>query len=244
MEQEFLVARISDTADICERNNTPKFLGFLSEEESVLAERVLEKRNVRFSLFGGYSNAKRKILGCIPEWAEDISFPISALTFTFRKENSLGHRDFLGSLMALGIKRETVGDILVEEGRAVIFVLDEISDYVINEIDKIGRTGVKITRGFEDNLPQSDTLTEFSDTIASERLDCVVASLSNSSRNSAVEKISFGLVSVNSQVIEKSTRTVLAGDVITIRGKGKFVIDSITEKTRKNRIILRYKKYV
>ena len=244
MDSKILIDRICDTADICEKNNTFKFLGFLAEEECVLAERVLEKRNIRFEMFGGYFDAKRKVLACLPEWAKDVDYPITALSFSFRKEDNLSHRDFLGSLMSLGLKRETVGDILVEKGNAVVFVLSEIAEYVISEITKIGRTGVKITKGYEGDLPMVSTLCEFSDTIASERLDCVVASLAGVSRNTANEKIDLGLVSVNSQVVLKNTKAIIGGDVISIRGKGKFIIDSVCEKTRKNRIILKYKKYV
>lgn len=244
MDSKVLVDRIHDTADICERNNIPKFLGFLSEEECVLAERTLLKRNINFALYGGYDDAKRKVLVCYPDWTESIDYPITVLSFSYRKEDVLHHRDFLGSLMALGLKRETVGDILIEEGRAVVFLLSEIADYVMSEISKIGRTGVKISVGFDGFLPVSDTLNEFTETIASERLDCVVSALAGISRNESNEKITLGLVAVNSQIISKTTKQVVSGDVISIRGKGKFIIDSVTEKTRKNRIVLRYKKYV
>ncbi len=244
MESDILTARIFDTADICDRNNIPKYLGFLSIEESVLAEHLLSKRNISFSLYGGFSDATRKMLGCFPEWMSEYTFPITPLTFIFREEDTLSHRDFLGSLMGLGIKRETVGDILVEKGRAVVFVIDEIADYILNEIKKIGRTGVKISKGYNGNLPKGDSLQDFSVTISSQRIDCVVSALGSFSRNTACEKIAFGLVSINSVVCEKTTKTVSQGDVVTIRGKGKFIIDSISDKTRKDRIVLRYKKYV
>lgn len=244
MEQDYFIDRIKDTAEQSFRNNIFKFLGFLSEEECVLAERTLEKINVDFSFFGGYDDAKRKILAFLPEWATDVEYPITALSFSFRKEDKLSHRDFLGSLMALGIKRETVGDILIEDGKAIVFVLNEIADYIINEISKIGRTGVTVTKGIIGEIPQSDTLVDFTDTIASVRLDCVVSSLASTSRNKANEIIELGKVCVNSQIVFKTTKTIVNGDVITIRGKGKFIIDSVDEKTKKNRIILKYKKYV
>ncbi len=244
MESEILTARIFDTADICNRNNIPKYLGFLSMEESVLAEHLLSKRSVSFSFYGGYDNASRKMLGCFPEWMTEYSFPITPLTFTFREKDTLSHRDFLGSLMGLGIKRETVGDILIESGRAITFVTDEIADLILNEVKKVGRTGVSISRGFYGDLPKGSFLQDFSVTIASQRLDCVVAALGNFSRNTACEKIALGLVSVNSVVCEKTIKTISQGDVVTIRGKGKFIISSICDKTRKDRIVLRYQKYV
>ena len=244
METEILIARINDTADICERTNRPKFLGFLSEEQQVLAENILKLRNIKFSFFGGFSGAKRKLLCCFPTWAEDVSFPLCAVTFTSRKSDILSHRDFLGSLMALGIKRETVGDILVEEGRAVVFLTIEVKNFVLTQIKKIGRVGVTLTEGFCEPLPQSDKLAEFKDTVASNRLDCVVSSLCSVSRGNAAELIENGFVSVNSVVTEKTTKLITDGDIITVRGKGKFIITSLSAKTKKQRTVLEYKKYI
>lgn len=244
MKTELLSGRIADTANICERTQRPKFLGFLSKEESVLVERLLKNRNVNFTLFGGYPDAERVMLGCFPDWDEECLFPIAAVTFTYRSADLLTHRDFLGSLMALGLTRESVGDILVEEGRAVAFVTEEVGSYIINEISKIGKTGVTAKSGFDSPLPPKAKLSEFASTVASERLDCVVAAICNISRGGALQKINDGLVSVNSAVIEKSTKTVADGDVISVKGKGKFIIESVTDRTRKSRIVLKYKKYV
>ncbi|MBR6510365.1 MAG: hypothetical protein IKT38_07150 [Clostridia bacterium] len=244
MQSEIFPARIIDTLDICEKTNKPKFLGFLSAEEAVYAEKILENRKASYSFFGGYDEAERVLLGCFPEYITEQKFPITAITFSFRKEYSLTHRDFLGSLMALGIGRETVGDILVEPERAVAFVSDDITDYILNEVKKIGRVGVLVSIGASLPLPQKSSLAEFSCTVASGRLDCVVALLCNISRNEASQKIEFGLVSVNSVQTEKTTKQISSGDIITVRGKGKFIIESLCDKTRKNRIILKYKKYI
>ncbi len=244
MDADLLNARINDTADIALRTNKPKFLGFLSFEQSALAQKILKNRNVSFRLFGGYVNAQRVMLGCFPEWAKDFDFPISAITFTYRKEFSLSHRDFLGSLMALGITRETVGDILVEDGRAVVFLTNEVCDFVLNEITKIGKIGVTVTRGFEGILPKNCVLAEFSDTVASCRADCVVSALASVSRTKANELIEMGYVSVNSLVCQKTTKEISENDIVTIRGKGKFIIVSLTSKTKKQRIVLVYKKYI
>ncbi len=244
METELLLARIEDCAEICFKTEKPKFFGFLSKEEAVLAEKTLARRNANYKLYGGYEGAERVVLGCFPEWVSEMQFPISAVTFTFRKADSLRHRDFLGSLMALGLKREAIGDILIEEGRAVVFCLDEIADFILNQIDKVGRIGVKASMGFDEPLPERDSLLELKDTIASERLDCVVSALCKTSRSAALQKINEGIVAVNSVVTEKATKTVENGDVITVRGYGKFIIESLDNRTRKQRVIIKYKKYV
>lgn len=244
METELLIARISDTIEICERTNKPKFFGFLSLEQTVLAQRFLENQSVSYRLFGGYEGAQRVLLGCFPDWAEDFSFPITAITFTFRKTDTLSHRDFLGSLMALGLKREAVGDILVENGRAVVFLMTEIKEYVLNQVSKIGRTGVTLSEGYSLPLPQINKMIEVTDTIASNRLDCVVSSVSSVSRGVANELIEQGLVSVNSVVCQKPTKLIVEGDVLTVRGKGKFTICSLSGKTKKQRTVLVFKKYI
>jgi len=244
MESQLLTARINDTVDICYRTQSFKFLGFLRPEEALLAKSILTKRNARFELFGGYSEAERVVLGALPEWAENATFPITAITFKFRKNDSLSHRDFLGSFMALGLKRETIGDILIDEGRAVAFVLDDVSEYILKSIEKIGRVGVEASIGYELPLPLKSRLLEVSDTVASKRLDCIVSALTGLSRASATEKIELGLVSVNSQVTEKCTKSVNETDIISVRGYGKYTIVSLNDKTRKNRIILKYNKYV
>ena len=138
METELFIARVGDTADICERTSRPKYMSFLSAEQAVLASGILSKRGVDFALWGGYDTAERCVLGCFPDWMEEKTFPVTPITFSFRKSDVLRHKDFLGSLMALGIKRETVGDILIENGRAVVFVLDDIADYILSEVNKIG----------------------------------------------------------------------------------------------------------
>jgi RNA-binding protein YlmH len=244
MESQILIARISDTAEICERTNKPKFFGFLSPEQTVLADKFLENRKLNYRFFGGFCEAQRVMLGCFPDWAEELSFPICAVTFTFRKTDSLSHRDFLGALMALGIKRETIGDILVEEGRAVVFLADDIKKFVLTQISKIGRVGVTLSEGFCEPLPQASKLVNATDTVASNRLDCIVSALAHVSRGKAVEFIENSFVSVNSVVCEKTTKIVSCDDIVTIRGKGKFIITALNEKTKKQRTVLEFKKYI
>lgn len=244
MEAELFKARIKDAAEICVKTSRPKYFGFLSVEEAALAHKLLNNAPCRTAFYGGHSGAERVMLGCFPDWMEEDSFPISALTFKYRESDRLSHRDFLGSLMALGIKRETVGDILTEEGRAVVFVTDEIFEYIKSQIKKIGRTGVTVLEGYTNPLPTGDKLAEFTDTAASDRLDCVISALCGFSRAGALEALSQGVVTVNSVPIGKPASSVKQGDVISVRGKGRFLIDSLEGRTKKNRIVIKYKKYV
>ncbi len=243
MESEILIARINDTLDISQKTNKPKFFGFLSREEASLAQKTLENRNADFMLFGGFSSAERQMLCCKPDWCEQPDFPIKAVTFSFRAADTLRHKDFLGALMSLGITRESIGDILVEKGRAVVFLKDEVLQFVLSNTEKIGKVGVSLKTGFSEPLPQSDRLLSCSVTVASLRLDCVVSALVGVSRSKADELINMGFVSVNSVVCEKSTRLVSNGDAVSIRSKGKFIVENTNGKTKKQRTVLEFKKY-
>lgn len=246
MEQSLIASRVKDSLKICNNSSVPKFVGFLRPEETAVAAVAAQNGGVHFSFFGGYENAERVFFGAFPDWCEneEYFFPITPLTFTYRKVDTLSHRDFLGSFMALGITRESVGDILIEEGRAVAFFTKEVAPFVKEQIQKIGRVGVQVEEGFTGILPGASKLTEASDTVASARLDCVVAALIGASRNTAAQYIEQKMVTLNSICTEKATTVIKNNDKISIRTKGKFLIDSIDEKTKKGRLKIRFKKYI
>ncbi len=243
MDIKFLSARVDDLKQIVQKTNAPKFIGFLTAEEAAVAITQFSPFE-KFSLFGGYDVAERIVLGVLPDWCDDIEFPITAITFKYRECDNLSHRDFLGALMAQGITRESVGDILIEKGRAVVFVMSDIAKFILTQIEKVGNVGVVLTTGFEEPLPQSSKKQSDSVTVASVRLDCVVAAICNMSRNQATEKITEGFVSVNSICTTKSTLNIKARDKITVRQKGKFEITSCDCLSKKGRIILKYDKYI
>jgi RNA-binding protein YlmH len=243
METEILIARLSDSLESVYVSNKPKFLGFFSLEEAVFVKNFLDNQNANYSFFGGYDDAKRVMLCVLPPFLESAHFPISSLTLKYRITDILGHRDFLGSLMALGIKRETVGDILIESGRAIIFLKDEICDFVTQNLSTVGRVGVNISKGYDLPLPETQNLLEKSVTVSSLRLDCVVSALASYSRSQAIESIKDGFVAVNSVISQKPTKSVTAGDVLSIRRVGKFQIVSNDKRTKKDRIILVFKTY-
>ncbi len=243
MDSKLLIARVDDLKQICSKTNTPKFIGFLTPQEVAIA---INRFNLgeRYHLFGGYDNAERVMLGVLPDWCEEPIFPITALSFNYRECDVLSHRDFLGALMALGITRESIGDILVEKGRAVVFVSDDILKFVSTQLQKVGKVGVTISEGFSKPLPQAGVKQSFSTTVASTRIDCVVSAVCNTSRGQATQKIEDGFVSVNSVCVTKPTLNIKSGDKVAIRQRGKFEITSCDTHSKSGRIILKYDKYV
>lgn len=244
MEENILRARIEDALNISERSGAPHFVGFLNEQECALAASVAGNR--RFSIYGGYEEAERKIFAALPDWCDDdfCTFPITPCTITYRKEAALSHRDFLGTLMSLGITRECVGDILVEKGRSVVFLSTDICPFVTANLEKVGGEGITLNCGYAEPLPEHGALADFSDTVSSLRLDCVVCALAGVSRSGATELIEKGSVSINGITCDKITKTVTVNDKLTVRGKGKFIISDVSKHSKKGRVIIEYKKYI
>ncbi len=243
MDSELLPARVNDLANLCHKTSSPKFLGFLTPSETAAVKSQAQSMG-RHNFYGGYLGAERTMLCFMPDWCDDPVYPITAFTFTYRNCDTLSHRDFLGALMALGITRETVGDILVEAGRAVVFVHSDVAGYVSSQINKIGNVGINMTQGYTEPLPSLGKKQQFTSSVASTRLDCVVAALCNASRSDAANRISEGLVSVNSVCCQKVTCTISDNDIVTIRQKGRFEIVSCDMHSKKGRIILKYNKYI
>lgn len=138
--------------------------------------------------------------------------------------------------MSLGIERETVGDILVEDGRCVIFVKSELKDYIVSQIFKIGNVGVKIKDADINKLPLGRGFEESSYTVTSLRLDNIVAALAGVSREKTKNIILSGNVSVNFLLNQNVSHIMHEGDVLTIRGKGKYILNGVLGETKKGRI--------
>lgn len=249
MEQELklLLAKADDAVRLCELRNTPKFMGFLSPSEMAEISRSVVSKAVCF--FGGYDDAERCMLGVLPDYIIDYraAFPISALKISYRAVDKLSHRDVLGAFMSTGITRDRVGDIRFGEGFAVAFVVQEIADYLAEQISKIGRVGVTVQsisiNEAECSFPPPIT-EDLSFTVSSPRLDAVISGLIGVSRSKAEQMIVDGLVFINSLEALKSIKKVQQNDKITIRGYGRFVITATGNFSKKGREIIQAKKYI
>lgn len=245
-EQTILLARLQDAVDLCHKRHKPQFIGFLNESQRLFIEKLTSQIGFKNYMFwGGHAASERVVFGAFPDYIEpnEHAFPIRTITAAFRKCDQLSHRDFLGALLSLGIERETLGDFLLEDGRCVLFVRAEICDYILMQIKKVGRVGVTLTEGAEIPLPAGRGFAEFSFVVASLRLDCVTAALVGYSREKSSNAIKAGLVTHNDHIALSTSQTVNMGDVIAIRGKGKFVLDRIGSITKKGRLSIYGRKY-
>ncbi len=240
------IARLQDAIRLCTLRNQPKFIGFLDESSAATALPIAQKSGLEYLFYGGFEDAERTILGFFPPCISPSvdGFPLQAIRFTYRAADRPQHRAVLGALMHCGIERDTVGDILIDDTYAVVFVHNNVARHVLEQVKSIGAAGVTASVYTGTALPSLGECVECSDTISSERLDCVVAALAKCSRADACAQIEQGRVFVNALPQDKITKKVFEGEKITIRGKGKFIIQSLAQKTKKGRIVLIYKKYI
>ena len=258
-ELGLLYARLDDLAARSARGEVA-ISPFFSPREQYFAKLYLARRGVNAIAFGGGYGAERCRLYLLPDYmeAEEETLLDALSAFGFESEISalfiqgsgyrtLSHRDFLGSLLGLGLSRSVLGDILVEEQKdAVIFCESGILPFLEAHLERIGNDKVRISRPTEEKLATlsiKPRTTELSDTVASARLDCVVAALCRLSRERARECVLSELVELNFEVEDRPDRTVEAPAMLSVRGVGRFRILSLSDLTKKGRLRLRAEKY-
>lgn len=242
-----LYARLADAAGLCLAHNRAAFVGFLDERECMLAQAFADSQKLAgIQFWGGYPAAERKLFGVFPDFLEPSpeDFPLKAVTFTFREQDPLTHRDFLGALLSQGVRRDAVGDILTEPARAVVFLRGEVAGYLLGQVRKIGRVGVKAAEGAVLPLPQPRQRVEIPGVVSSLRLDCVAAVCAQMSREKTADLIREGLVMLNHQTVTVPSQMVTGGDKLSIRGKGRFLLDSVGAATKKGRFHIVIQKYI
>jgi len=235
-----LHSRIDDTVHLCDKRGVPCFLGFLDLREQAAAEDYLSNKGHHWALFGGYDEAERRLLSIYPDYYEPMAddYPLCVVGFRYRAIREITHRHVLGTLMSVGIRRDKIGDILCGEGLSVVFLREEIADFVREQIDRIGGEGVTVISDYTGPLPISHTYQEMKDTIASPRLDAVVKSLLRLSREKAAELIRLGSVSVDHRPTLSVSLSLEAPCTVSVRGYGRFLIDQIGPETKKGRLLL------
>lgn len=240
MQEEFLL-RIEDLRRRCDNKNIVTYTSFLTPAE----KKCVEKKNYRnILIFGGTVGAERCRIFFLNDNSDfDVNDYISAFEIDFKFEN-LTHKDFLGALIGLGIKRESIGDIYVFENKAYFFVTKEIEKFIQNNLDKVGRAGVIIKKiNNEDVKPPVLKTEEVKFTVQTVRLDSIIAGGFRISREDAVRLIKLGIVMKDYEVCDNSSVKIETGAVISARGYGKFKVDEIGGVSKKERIFVKVSIY-
>lgn len=208
------------------------------DEQSVLKETRLDSP---FCLYGGYDFAERKIAcfgnenDCEKTFSYDgVWVKIYPVSPKFAED--LSHRDFLGTLMGLGIRRETLGDIILDENCGYIFCESKIAQYIVENVDRVRHTVVKCAA--VDSAPESGTeLPEKQMVIvASERLDAIVAAVYKLSRAQSQQLFMQKMVFVNGKMTVNSSYLPKNGEIISVRHHGRFIFCEVSGETKKSRL--------
>ena len=212
-----------------------------AEAQSV-AEFFKRRRDVAISFDGGYEGAERtRAVFLNPDWGElERAGLFAALMIGHRPQDTLGHRDILGALMALGIERDTVGDIVCDDDCAALICLPEMGGYIIENFTKAGRVGITVTEVSLEDLPvKQEELTVKTDTVASLRLDAVLCVAFGLSRTKAAELIAAGRVNLDHQNCLQPAKELSEGALLSVRGLGRAKLLEVGGMSKKGRIFVR-----
>ena len=247
-EEKMLLAAAADRLRQCEEQYIPTRSDFLDMHQRSLVESMLrnEKHDCRVEFFGGYDDAERVVCCFLPDYASaesDSGLTVARVSVT-PGGRQLTHRDYLGSLLGLGIKREKTGDIIVRDDGADIVICEELAEFISLNYDKAGRTSLSV-----EILPIGDlkvaekSFSEREDTVASLRLDNIISSAFGISRSKAAEAIKKGIVFVNNTECLKIDKDVFEGDKLVLRGRGKAYLTEIGGTSRKGRVYVKFRVY-
>lgn len=243
-EERMLLARVFDLAMRCEKIQRPTFSGFLNLHEAALCSRAAERIGVSYLLWGGYEGAERRVLCCYDALPpEEWEYPI-AVIHTKAYEDSLTHRDYLGSLLALGVKRECIGDIVVCGKEGYLLCSEQISAYLLENWDRAGRCSISCCLHDGEIPVLEEQVTEKRMTVPSLRCDCLIGAAYGLSRSAAAELVAKGAAQRNWEAVKSGSSMAEEGDVFSVKGYGRATLAQVGSLTKKGRIpvVFHYKK--
>lgn len=251
-EYKILIAKIIDKYNFTKTKNKITYTDFLNMSEISIVKRILEEEKIlNYQFYGVRNNADRMVLIFFPEkFSQDMvekNYKTIFKIIRIKLPNNIKyeHREILSGIMKLGIKREKFGDIVITEEGADIIIFSDIANILLEDLKNLTRFK-KANINIIDIEKISNKENEFEDfniIVSSLRLDNFVSELSKCSRNQASELIKIGKVFLNSINEFKDSKKVMIKDIITIRGKGKFIFADIEKETKGGKLLINMKKY-
>lgn len=244
-EEEGLIAKIQDLSLRMAETYSIQLTDFLNPRQLDLAKNQLSREGISYFVSNDYLPSEYAKILLAPDYYElDLAdFELALVEIDYQaKFHQLEHGQILGSLLnQLGLRRDCFGDILVNQGRAQVMVDKSLLTYVLSSIDKIGRAGVKLREvDFSQLITVEDRGKEEMVLVASLRLDAVLAAMLKLSRNEAVKLLEQERVQVNHGLVTKSTTLLTEGDLLSIRGFGRYRLkaDQGLTKTGKHKLLI------
>ncbi len=259
-DDQILLSNIEDRIRQTTCKNMITNSKFLDSRQRLLAENVCKRHKEPKSIYyGGYPEAERTVCLFLPDYikANDLQQladyfvenpeenPLTVLSIKKDGFSTLSHRDYLGSMMGLGIKREMLGDILVREDGCDIILLKSILIFLMENLQKAGRGTLHTEiKDFKEIIVPEQKMFDKSCVVASLRLDNIACAAFDISRGLAAEAINKGQIYLNGLLMQKTDAKVAQGDKIVLRGKGKVLVKEILGETKKSRIKIILEKFI
>ncbi len=245
-----LINRINELAEKSYSENRFVFTDFL--DMSQLSSFYSLERDLAYvgtSVSGGTEGCERCMVrfGTPESLGYDEAFPIVLLHISpvqKKFSDALTHRDFLGSVIGLGIERTKLGDIIVRDNEGYIFVSESISEYILENLSKVKHTNVRVEKCLDIPEAVAPKFAEESIIVSSNRLDAIIARVYKLSRDLAVRYISEGKVFLSGRQMTENAKQLKSGDTVSVRGKGKFIFEGEGGSTKKDKLYIKIKKYV
>lgn len=244
MEKEInkLQNRFRDLADKSYTQNIYTFSGFLSlAEQDAFLQMERELGHVKWQLFGGTPDCERKMLrfGCVEDLGYEEDYPIACIhicPLLKKFSDDFSHRDFLGALMNLGIERSTLGDIFLKDKEAYLFCQESLTDFICEKLDRVKHTNVRCERISADTELEMNSPEPVEITVSSERADSVVAKLYHLSREKSQQLFAEKKIYVDGRLTENLSRILKDGELVTVRGFGRFLYRGMKYETKKGKL--------
>ena len=248
-EEVMLQKRLIELSKIAYQRDIVTFSDFLNLNElNILHTTPKNELHTGYVTFGGYDYSERQMVAFLPDaLCYEYEYPISILKISpLQKKFSekLSHRDYLGSILNLGIERSKIGDILVEDEYAILFVQDSLESFMMEELTRIRHTSVMVERMEVQEFSYTPKVEIIKGSVSSVRLDSLLALAFHSSRSKLVAFIEGGKVFVNGKLITSNGYQVKENDIISVRGLGRFRYKEMSSQTKKGRCFVTVELYI
>lgn len=250
-EEKILVSNILDKVLRFENNNTLEFTHFLDLNEIDIIKKVLDYLKINYFIAKPNLYAEKQAVFFIPDYLEFntnkvISDNISCIKIIPPIKGKLLHKDYMGSIYSLGIKHEMIGDIMAFDSCAYVFVMNTVKKFILDNLIKVKNQNVileLVDLSRDEVLNLSYNFTEKEYIVCSKRIDAILSSVYNLSRNQVKEKINSGDLYINSKNTFYITDNLKKGDIVSFKRCGKFVFDDVVRETKNKNIVIKIKKY-
>ncbi len=233
--------RVIDKANSCIKNYDVRQTEFLNPYEIKNAVAILNSESdIKYTIEGGYDNSERSVIFIYPYYMEydDIEENLKFIQIEGNfKFKTISHKDYLGAILNLGIKREKIGDIIIHENFCQVIVSSDICDFIIMNLTKVSRNNVFVKEISKEEIIKSEqNYKDIAFTVSSNRLDCIISGLYNISRQDSLKYINGDRVAVNYEKITSPSKEIKDNTLISVRGKGRAIVVKVGDITKKGRI--------